>query len=111
MRGTRVFGHLSAPNEAFERVIDVGFLSDADLDVLRQLTRHRRSLPLYLGGFWRCCECQFESSDLRAMGTHIMGTHGPTIIRRLDHASSVARPRPPLRLRIHGPPAAPAQGE
>jgi hypothetical protein len=110
MRGSTILSRFSASNEPCHRVIDVGFLSDADLDVFRQLIRHRRSLPLYLGGFWGCCECQFESSDLVAMGAHIMGTHGPTIMRRLDHGPSVARPSSASRLRVHGPPAARAEG-
>jgi len=87
MRGTRIPDQFPASNAAFRRVVDVGFLSDADLDVFHQLTRYRRSLPLYLGGFWRCYECKFESSNLVAMGTHIMRTHGPTIIRRLRRSS------------------------
>ena len=77
MRGTRVFARPGVSDAMFERVIEAGFLSNEDLEIFRRLTKRRRSLPLYLGGFWRCYECEFESSDFAAMGAHILETHKP----------------------------------
>jgi len=77
MRGTRMFARPGGPDVMFERIIEVGFLSDEELEIFRRLTKRRRSLPLYLGGFWRCYECEFESSDFAAMGAHILEAHKP----------------------------------
>ena len=77
MRGTRMFAQPEVSDALSEGVIEAGFLSDEDLEIFRRLTRYRRSLPLYLGGFWRCYECEFESSDLTVMGTHILDVHEP----------------------------------
>ncbi|MBN2132573.1 MAG: hypothetical protein JW741_23935 [Sedimentisphaerales bacterium] len=77
MRGTRMFAQPGVSDALFERVIEVGFLSDEELGIFRRLTKRRRSLPLYLGGFWRCYECEFESSDFATMGAHILEAHKP----------------------------------
>jgi len=82
MRGTRMFAQPWVSDAMFERIIEAGFLSDDDLEIFRQLTKHRRSLPLYFGGFWRCYECEFESSDLAAIGTHILEAHEPAPVAR-----------------------------
>jgi hypothetical protein len=58
-----------------EGVIDAGFLSDGDLAVFVELTKHRRSLPVYHGWCWCCYECGFSATDLRAVGRHIMQSH------------------------------------
>ena len=88
MIGTRVLGQRLASDAMFERVVEAGFLSDEDLQVFHRLIRQRQSLPLYLGGLWRCYECPFESSDLAAMGAHIMGTHEPVAIRTEEYVVS-----------------------
>jgi hypothetical protein len=75
-----MFAHPWSADARFERIIEAGFLTGEDLEIFHSLTRHRRSLPLYLGGFWRCYECEFESSELTAMGTHILETHEPVHI-------------------------------
>lgn len=88
MIGTRVLGRRWASDAMFERVIEAGFLSDEDLEVFHRLIKQRQSLPLYLGGFWRCYECPFESSDLATMGAHIMATHEPVAIRTEEYVVS-----------------------
>jgi len=60
-------------------VIDAGFLSDAELAVLVELTQHRRSLPVYHGWCWCCYECGFVSTDLTSMGRHILRAHQPAV--------------------------------
>ncbi|HPC95673.1 MAG TPA: hypothetical protein PLU87_12070 [Sedimentisphaerales bacterium] len=62
-----------------EGVIDAGFLSDAELAVLVELTQHRRSLPVYHGWCWCCYECGFVSTDLTSMGRHILRAHQPAV--------------------------------
>ena len=88
MIGTRALGQRWASDAMFERVIEAGFLSDEDLEIFHRLIKQQQSLPLYLGVFWRCYECQFESSDLAAMGAHLMGTHEPVAIRTQEYALS-----------------------
>ena len=88
MRGTKMFAPLWRSDVLFERVIEAGFLSDEELHIFHQLTRERRSLPLYLGGFWRCYECEFESSELTAMGAHILQRHQAVTVQTRKYSFS-----------------------
>jgi hypothetical protein len=67
-----------------ERVIPLGFLSEEELGLFSLLIRHRRALPVYLGGAWRCGACLFESSELSAMVGHAMKTHRPAPVNEED---------------------------
>jgi hypothetical protein len=73
---TRRFFPEAEPYEpGCERTIHLGFLNADELALFSMLIRHRRSLPVYFGGFWRCYACLFESADFATMANHIMKAH------------------------------------
>jgi hypothetical protein len=77
----------ATPSE--EKTIHLGFLNADELSLFSLLIQHRRPLPVYLGGFWRCYACLFESADFAAVAHHIMHAHGPAPYNEedlLEHA-------------------------
>jgi hypothetical protein len=71
----RLFADAVPYDPSCERTIHLGFLNADELALFSMLIRHRRSLPVYLGGYWRCYACLFECTDFAAMANHIMKTH------------------------------------
>jgi hypothetical protein len=71
------FGLPDLLGPTFGRIIEAGFLSKAELSILFQLIRNRRSLPVYHGDFWACYECSFTSETLGTIAMHIMRVHRP----------------------------------
>lgn len=92
---TRQFFSPAMPREpAGERTIQLGFHDEDELALFSLLIGHRRSLPVYLGGSWRCYACLFESADFARMAHHIMKAHGAAPFNeedRLEHALSSRR--------------------
>jgi len=83
-RTRQIFPEAARYEPGCEKTIHLGFLDEGELALFARLIRHRRSLPVYLGGAWRCGACLFESSELAAMVGHIMRTHRPAPINEED---------------------------
>ena len=81
---------LAGPRE--QRTIHLGFLDIDELSVFALLIRHRRPLPVYLGGFWRCYACLFESTEFAAMAQHIMRAHEPAPSTKKICSSTRSKP-------------------
>jgi len=82
---------LKPASDDAERVVPLGFLSEEELGLFALLIRHRRVLPVYLGGAWRCGACLFESSKLAVMVAHTMKMHRAAPLNeedRIEYARS-----------------------
>jgi hypothetical protein len=72
---SQTLGLPSLLDAAFGRIVESGSLSKAELSILFELIRNRRSLPVYRGEFWACYECAFRSETLGTMAMHVMRVH------------------------------------
>lgn len=68
--------------EPYERecIAEIGYFDEQELAIFNRLIRHRRSLPVYLGNFWRCYDCLFESESFETVAEHIIRVHPPAPI-------------------------------
>lgn len=52
-------------------------LGQHEYDILSMLLDQRRALPVYRAGLWCCHECGFYSTDIEAVGHHLLMDHDP----------------------------------
>ena len=74
-----------------EDVVDLDFLGPEGMEMFLRLIRLRRSLPVYLGGCWRCYECAFEAADLAAVAAHVVRAHRPAPLDEDEEADPCER--------------------
>jgi len=91
---TEIYPEAARYEPGCEKTIHLGFLDEGELALFARLIRHRRSLPVYVGGFWRCYACLFECTDFATMAEHMMKAHAPAPFNdedRLELALSARR--------------------